>query len=242
MGLMRQLFPTYAEQVDLVAAYRYPADRPWVRANMVSSLDGAATVGGRSEGLGSPADKKVFTLLRGLCDVVLVGAGTARAEGYRAMRPDPAFADRRAASGQPPAPALALVSRRLELDPSSAMFTGGGQRTVVVTCASADRQAMARLADVADVVVAGEDTVDLPAAVRALVDRGTGRVLCEGGPGLLADVVAAGLLDELCLTVSPMLVGGDTTRITSGLSAGARPLRLASALGEDDVLLLRYRR
>lgn len=242
---MRQLHPAYREDLsedDLRELYAYPADRPLVRANMVSSLDGAATVGGLSEGLGSPADKRVFTLLRGLSDVVLVGAGTARAEGYRALRPDPTFAARRTASGQPPAPTLALVSGRLELDPSSAMFTGGGQRTVVVTCASANPRARARLADVADVVVAGEDTVDLPAAVRSLVDRGMGRVLCEGGPGLLADVVAAGLLDELCLTVSPMLVGGDTTRITSGLSAGARPLRLASALGEDDVLLLRYRR
>lgn len=242
---MRQLHPAYREDLsddDLRTLYAYPADRPWVRANMVSSLDGAATVDGRSEGLSSSPDKTVFALLRGLCDVVLVGAGTARAEGYRALRAKSEYAGARAALGQRPVPVLALVSGRLELDPSSALFTAEAERTVVITCAASDPAARERLAVVADVVVAGEDDVDLPFAVRALTDRGLSRVLCEGGPTLLAHLVAAGLLDELCLTVSPVLVGGDARRITSGPPAGPRPLQLASALGEQDVLLLRYRR
>jgi riboflavin biosynthesis pyrimidine reductase len=239
---MRLLLPTNREDVSeetLRELYAYPDGRPWLRANMVSSVDGAAAVAGRSEGLSSPADKRVFGLLRGLCDVVLIGAGTARAEGYRALRPKPAYAELRRSLGQRPAPALALVSGRLDLDPASELFAGT-ERTVVVTSAASDPAARDRLAEVADVVVAGEETVDLAAAVRALTDRGLPRVLCEGGPGLLADVAAAGVLDELCLTVTPLLAVGDARRITSGPDSDPRPLRLASVLAEDDVLLLRY--
>ncbi|HEX6920860.1 MAG TPA: dihydrofolate reductase family protein, partial [Actinomycetes bacterium] len=97
---MRRLHPTYDESVDLVEAYAYPTGRPWVRSNMVSSVDGSAVVDGRSGGLSSAADKQVFGVLRGLCDVVLVGAGTARKEGYRAPRPKPDYADLRASLGQ----------------------------------------------------------------------------------------------------------------------------------------------
>lgn len=239
---MRLLLPTYDEDLSdegLRELYAYPAGRPWLRANMVSSVDGAATVAGRSEGLSSPADKRVFGLLRGLCDVVLIGAGTARAEGYRALRPRSAYAGLRVSLGQRPAPALAVVSGRLDLDPASELFTGT-ERTVVVTSAASDPAARDRLSAVADVVVAGEQTVDLAAAVRALTDRGLSRALCEGGPGLLADVAAAGALDELCLTITPLLAVGDAPRITSGPDGDPRPLRLASALGDDDVLLLRY--
>jgi riboflavin biosynthesis pyrimidine reductase len=122
---MRQLHPTYVEKVDPIVAYRYPNDRPWLRANMVSSLDGSAVRDGRSEGLSSAADKEVFGVLRGLADVVLVGAGTARTEGYRALRPKEAYAGVRASLGQRPAPVLALVSGRLDLDPDSQLFHGG---------------------------------------------------------------------------------------------------------------------
>jgi riboflavin biosynthesis pyrimidine reductase len=240
---MRQLLPAYVEDVDLVEAYAYPPDRPWVRANMVSSLDGAAAVRGRSEALSTPADKLVFGLLRGLCDVVLVGAGTARAEGYRAPRAKPAYAQLRASHGQPPAPVLALVSRSLDLDPASQLFHGGDQRTVVVTCAASDERARARLADVADVVVAGGPSVDLRSAVGQLSARGLRRALCEGGPSLLADLVAAECLDELCLTLSPRFVGDAAPRITSGSAADDRATwHAASVLEEDDTLLLRYRR
>ena len=108
-----------------------------MRANMVTSLDGSAVRGGRSGGLSGEDDQQVFGVLRGLADVVLVGAGTARTEGYRALRPKPAYADLRASHGQRPAPVLALVSGRLDLDPASALFHGGGERTVVVTSAAA---------------------------------------------------------------------------------------------------------
>ena len=237
---MRRLHPTYDETVDLVEAYAYPTGRPWVRSNMVSSVDGSAVVDGRSGGLSSAADKQVFGVLRGLCDVVLVGAGTARKEGYRAPRPKPDYADLRASLDQRPAPVLALVSRRLDLDPASELFTGA-DRSLVVTSQSSDAAARERLAEVADVVVAGDESVDVGAALDALAERGLTRVLCEGGPHLLADVAAAGRLDELCLTLSPHLVGGDGPRILSGTVVGdAARLELAHLLEEDSTLLARY--
>ena len=235
---MRQLLPTYAADVDLHEAYRYPVDRPWLRANMVTSLDGSAVKDGRSGGLGGPADKEVFGVLRSLCDAVLVGAGTARAEGYRAPRAKEAHVERRRQSGQRPAPVLVLVTRGLDLDPTGALFTGT-ERTVVVTSGSTDTSARDRLAEVADLVVAGDDQVDIGAAFDVLRERGLRRVLCEGGPSLLGDLAAAGRLDELCVTISPQLVGGDGPRILHGpdLELGLRPTLL---LEQDGVLLARY--
>ena len=237
---MRQLLPTATDSVDLHEAYAYPVIRPWVRANMVASVDGSAVKDGRSGGLGGPADKQVFGVLRSLCDAVVVGAGTARAEGYRAPRAKEADAERRRQHGQLPAPVLVLVSRGLDLDPASALFTGA-ERTVVVTTGSADRTARDRLSEVADVVVAGDGDVDLAAALDALAARGLRRVLCEGGPSLLADVAAAGRLDELCVTVSPQLVGGDGPRILHGTALDV-VLRPALLLEHDGMLLARYDR
>jgi riboflavin biosynthesis pyrimidine reductase len=242
---MRRLLPppadgtaTELDDDDLRAAYGYPADRPWVRANMVASLDGSAVRDGRSGGLSGPADKRVFGVLRGFADVVLVGAGTARSEGYRAPRAKPSYADLRARLGQQPAPALALVSRSLDLDPGSDLFSGDA-RTVVVTTSGSDEALRGRLAAVADVVVAGESAVDVGSALDQLAGRGLRRVLCEGGPSLLADVAAAGRLDELCLSVSPQLVGGAGPRILRGgdLDLGFAPAHLLEA---DGVLFTRY--
>lgn len=240
---MRQLHPAYREDLsedDLWTLYAYPGDRPWVRANMVTSLDGAATADGRSAGLSSPADKVVFDVLRGLCDVVLVGAGTARTEGYRAPKAKPTYAGHRAGLGQRAAPVLALVSGRLDLDAASGLFTGA-ERTVVLTSASSDATARSRLAEVAEVVVAGEERVDISAAVDALVARGLPRVLCEGGPHLLADVAQADLLDELCLTTAPCLAGGRGPRVVEGLEIGeVARLDLSHLLEQDGTLLARY--
>lgn len=240
---MRQLLPTSVDQVDLQAAYAYPSvlDRPWVRANMVSSLDGAAAVDDRSGGLGGAGDKEVFGVLRGLADAVLVGAGTARIEGYRALRAKPASAQLRASLGQRPAPVLVLVSGRLDLDPDSPLFHGGVQPTIVVTHASSDPQRRERLADVADVIVAGADAVDIEALLDVLAARGISRVLCEGGPHLLADIAAAGQLDELCMTLTPRVVGGGATRIMKGAPLDL-PFELAHLLEDDGALFARYAR
>ena len=237
---MRRLLPSPAEGVDLSEVYAYPPGRPWVRANMVSSVDGSAVADGRSEALSGPGDKRVFGVLRGLCDVVLVGAGTARVEGYRGFRPKPSFAEHRTRHGQRPAAVLAMVSGRLDLDPASDLFTGA-ERSVVLTTAAADESARARLSEVADVIAVGEERVDISAAIDALVSLGLPRILCEGGPHLLADVARAGRLDELCLTTSPRLVGGEGPRIVDGLNLDeVAPLELAHLLEDDGSLFARY--
>jgi riboflavin biosynthesis pyrimidine reductase len=237
---MRSLLPEPADTVDLIQAYAHPGDTTWVRANMVASADGSAVADGRSEPLSGPSDKRVFGVLRGLCDVVLVGAGTARTEGYRALKARPTYAEHRTGLGQRPAPVLALVSGSLDLDPASELFTGA-ERTVVLTSARSDTSARSRLAEVADVIVTGAGHVDLSSGIDALVALGLPRVLCEGGPHLLADVVAAGRLDELCLTTAPRLVGGDGPRIMADLHLDAAvDLELAHLLEDDGNLFARY--
>jgi riboflavin biosynthesis pyrimidine reductase len=206
---------------------------------MVSSLDGSATAEGRSGGLSGEADRRVFRVLRGLCDVVLVGAATVRVEGYRPLRAYPSYADRRAALGQAPAPHLAVVTNRLDLDLDGPLFTAPDRRTVVVTCEAADTALLAVARERAEVLVAGSDAVDLGVAVRALHERGMTRVLTEGGPTVLAQVAAAGVLDELCLTVSPQLVGGAGPRVMHGPEM-ASTHALASLLEEDGYLFARY--
>lgn len=247
---MRQLLPPASgtdfreiEGVDLDTAYAYPPSRAWVRANVVASADGAATAQGRSDDLSGPADRRVLGLLRGLADVVLVGAGTARAESYRPLAIRPSYAGQRAAAGQLPAAALAVVSARLDLDPDGPLFaTSTAAPTLLITCASAPADRRGALADRgAEVIVAGDRRVDLPEALDVLAARGLGRILCEGGPSLISQIAAAGRLDELCLTISPQLLGGDAARILSGaaLTAPLR-LRLAGLLEEDGFLFTRY--
>ncbi len=193
---------------ELAEAYAYPElgpDDHWLRANMVSTLDGAAQHEGRSQPISNETDMRIFGTLRALADVVIAGAETVRQEGYRPARAREAFAARRAAAGQGPAPAIAVVTAGLDLDFSLPLFTSPLAPTLVVTGAGApaDRVAEAVRAG-AEVVVAGDGTgVDPARAVQELAARGLRRQLTEGGPRLLGQFVAAGVLDELCLTISP---------------------------------------
>ena len=208
-----------------------------LRAGFVLSVDGGAAVAGGSRGLQSPADQAVFAALRAVSDAVVVGAGTARLEGYRAVRVRPEGRQWRSTHGRAASPTLVLVSRSLELDPSDACFTGPA---VVVTCAAADPGRRAALEQVTDVVVAGQDDVDLPAAVRTLHDRGLRRLLCEGGPTLLSALLDAGLVDELCLTTSPVLLGTAPSLLVRALPAPL-DLRLVHLVdGGDGSLLTRW--
>jgi riboflavin biosynthesis pyrimidine reductase len=238
---------------DLDVAYAWPGGderQPWLRANMVSTADGAArSPDGLSAGISSDADRRVFGRLRGLADVVLAGAGTVRQENYRPAQVKPDFIDRRRAAGQAPVPAIAVLSRSLELDLTSALFTEATERTIVITTASSDADARARTAHVADVIVAGDRDVDVVAAVAALRERGLARIHAEGGPTLLGELAARGLLDELLLTVSPVLAGGayadghEIHRILAGsvLDDAPRPVRLHHVLEDDGTLFLSYR-
>lgn len=225
----------------LAAAYAYP-EGAWVRANMVATADGAAqSAEGRSGGISGEADKRLFSLLRALADCVLVGAGTVRREGYGPARPGPGWAEQRVAAGRAPAPTIAIVSGRLDLDPTSRVFIEAEPRTIVLTTTTAPADRRAALAQVADVIEAGEHRVDAAVAVRALHERGLDRLLCEGGPRLLAQVAAADVLDELCLTVSPLLNSGDAARVLNGpVLAPPKRLGLAQLLEEDGFLFCRY--
>jgi riboflavin-specific deaminase-like protein len=239
---VRLLFPSPGD-ADLAALYAYPPG-PWLRANMVASADGAGSLGGVTATLSSEADRRVFMLLRTLADVILVGAGTVRAEDYGPARPSTRWTGLR--DGRPPTPPIAVVSARLDLDPASRVFTEAppDARTIVITTAQAPRDVRAGLERHADVITAGEAAVDVKAAVRALADRGYQRMLTEGGPHLLGQLATAGLLDELCLTIAPLLAGPGAGRILSGgpSPAGAQAMTLAHVVEDGGFLLCRYTR
>ena len=240
---MRRLHPAVDDDVDVESSYddeRPPHDgRPYVLVNMVASADGAIAVEGRTKAMSSPADKLVFHLLRSLPDVILAGAQTVRAESYGPPTVSEERQARRVARGQAPQPSIAVVTRSMRLDLSSRLFTES--RPIVICPVDADLPD--GLPDVADVVQAGEGDVDLAAALRRLHERGASLVLCEGGPTLNGDLARHGLIDELCLTIAPMLVGGElgTGILGRGRLPGTVPLELAHVLEEDGDLLLRYR-
>jgi riboflavin biosynthesis pyrimidine reductase len=233
---------------DLVAAladiYAYPsgADQVWVRANFVASIDGAIAADGKSGGLSGPADRLVFTVLRSLADVVVAGASTVRTERYRQAQPGELW--QRLRTGRPPAPPIAVVTRRLELDLSDRLFGQGPDRarTIVLTTELAGEERIKEASRVADVVVAGAHTVTVQAMLDALTARGHHRILVEGGTMLLGQLVEEHMLDELCLTVSPVIEGGHGAgRLTSSNGpAGLTEMRLESVLEDDGFLLTRY--
>lgn len=255
---MQQIYPAAASLDDAALARLYACPGPpaapshWLRANMVSSLDGASVLDGRSGGLSGEADQAVFALLRALTDVILVGAGTARAEHYAPVKPD-AEGKRWswAREGRAPSPSIAVITRRLDLDLGSELLTGAPAhaRTIVITTELAPASRRAAAGRTADVIVAGDTTVDLPTAVAALGKLGHQHILTEGGPHLLSEIIGAGLLDELCLTASPLLAGPGAGRIVQAMgpagqpgATGPVPLTLAHVIADEGYLLCRYLR
>jgi len=224
-----------------------------VRVNFVASVDGAATATGLSRGLQTPGDNAVFAALRDLADVILVGAATAAAEGYRPSNPSAARRAIRERLGLAPAPAIAVMTSSLRLDLSAELFAAAAHAPTLVITGSA-----APIGSRNDIIdLAGTDTklqlveapsgpdggVDFAAAIAALRELGYQRILCEGGPRLFSAGVASGAVDELCLTVSPMLIGPAGPRIVTGEQwpAGFAPrLELTGLLAEDNALFCRY--
>ncbi len=243
MLTLNQLHPRTPEEVSAADVYAYPQDRRWLRANMVSSVDGAAVLEGRVGSLTGAADQQLLVLLRSLCDVLLVGAGTLRAEGYGPVRAQAALSDVRREAGQLPHPRLAVLSRSLDLDLSSTAFTKAAERPIVITTELADSARVREVEKVADVLLAGGAAVDLDVAVELLEQQGLRRMLSEGGPQALAALYAADLVDELCLAISPMVVAGQESRLTAGPSM-PEPLlvHLGTVLERDGFLFLRYLR
>ena len=263
-GSMRRLWPEQSGELsddDIVASLA--TDAPVLRVNFVSSVDGAVTHNGRSGGLSDDADKRHFELLRRVCDVVLVGAGTVRDEGYGAMRVSQESARWRLANGHTEHPVFAIVSGSLDLDPASDIFSDAPVRPILFT-SSLGGQRAGLFDAVADVVVATQRTADDagtadvsemegsaaddasttvhgPTIVTALRERGLTSILCEGGPHLFGTLLADHAVDELFLTVSPRLEAGDAKRITAGGLAEPARMTLVSILSSDSTLLLRYR-
>ncbi len=227
---------------ELIAAYEV-ADRavPHLRANFVSSLDGAVEIDGQSKALSSDSDSRVFSVIRRMADVVLVGAGTIRDEGYNPLKLSAKAREWRTAAGLAENPTLAIVSSRLELSPVNPVFRSA-VRPIVITHASSPEDRRAALAEVAEVLVLGEVTVDLQAVVDEFAARGMTQILSEGGPHLLGALTAADLVDELCLALAPLLAGPGASRIIAGApSTLTRQMKLESALSaEDDYLFFRY--
>lgn len=232
---MRSIHPESLDDVtadDLERWYAYPPDRTWVRANMVSTIDGAIRgADGLAKSITTRADQQVFNLARRACDVILVGAGTVRAEDYKPSRRT-----------------LALVSARLDVPLSLRMFadrTDENPRPLVLTTDEAAPRAPADLLAAADVVPCGSQVVDAGRAIDALVARGLTRILCEGGPTLLSALISDDLVDELLLTVSPMLVGATRWEHIVDIPGGPpgdRRFRPTQVLEEDGTVLMRLER
>jgi riboflavin biosynthesis pyrimidine reductase len=207
----------------------------WLRVNFAASLDGAAELDGFSAGLSGPEDKRVFGVLRMLCDALVVGAGTLRNEGYRALRVSPERREWRLAHGLAEYPTLVVVSRSLELDPAQLAFADAPVRPIVLTPTDKSHPIEA----VAEILPYEDD--DLADGIAKLRARGYDRILSEGGPMILGALTAANLVDELCLTVAPLLAGPGASRITAGPPI-PQPLAmtLRQVLSGDGQLMLRY--
>lgn len=206
---------------DLEALYAVPST-PWLRVNMVSTLDGAVTgESGRSGAISNDVDRRVFELLRELADVVVVGAGTARIEGYR------------------PAELPVVVVSRSGRVPEKLRSVEPG-RVILATCQHAPELDEARrLLPSGDVLLLGSHRVDLRALRTRLEERGFNHILCEGGPHLLRDLLDQGVVDELDATVVPRLVSGLHPRVTDGPPIDV-PLRLQTLLEDHGTLLGRW--
>lgn len=225
----------YAHRSPEAPASAQPAR--WVRANFVASLDGAISVEGRSGALGSVGDKTVFHRLRALADVVLVGAGTARAEDYGGAVIAEQDRAARTARGQAPVPPIAVVTGSGRIDADSRLFSGQTP-PLVITSAAAPAERITPLKKAgAEIVIAGETAVDPRAMIAALTGRGLPRVLCEGGPHLFGDLIDADLVDELCVTTSPHLVAGQGDRMAASSADALRRMRRAALLTDQDGFL-----
>ena len=244
---MEQLFPSPVEDVDPADLYasdlrQSDRDRPWVFANMISSLDGAIAVDGVSGGLGGPADKRVFSAIRSVADVIMVGAGTVIAENYRRPQTPPEVQEARLARGQTALPRIAIVSGSLSIPEDHRVFDPEAP-PMVITHAQSPTARREALGEVADVIVSRDDHVDLAEALRAIGALGAKVVLLEGGPSLNAAMVADDLLDEMSTSVAPLVVGGTGGRMMAKIHTPApRNMTLARVLHEDGYLFLRYLR
>ncbi|CAN5473351.1 bifunctional diaminohydroxyphosphoribosylaminopyrimidine deaminase/5-amino-6-(5-phosphoribosylamino)uracil reductase [soil metagenome] len=226
------------DESGLPALYLYPdgLEKCWLRANFIASLDGGTACDGTSGGLAGPGDRALFTVMRELADVIVVGAGTVRSENYGGAQLTVAQRQHRQARGQAEVPPIAIVTNTGHLDRDLKVFTHTEVQALVLTATTAVAGARALLGDTAEVIdCSGDDpnAVHAPALLTALSSRGLRRVLTEGGPRLLGSFIACDLLDELCLTTAPTVVGGDSGRIAAGGGSRQTPMKRVHLLADD---------
>lgn len=242
---MRRLLPDFApttveEQLDSYRPWEHPhEERPFVAMNFAATVDGRATITGVSGPIGSATDTAMLVGLRTRFDAVMIGAGTMRAERYGRPVAGQEKRERRERVGLPHDPLMVIVSGRLDLPWDAPLFSEDGGRVLVFTSSEAEPPEVATSLR----VVRHPGAVDLAAALRHLRrERGIRALLCEGGPRLHAELQAAGLVDDLFLTIAPKLVGGEAPRIVEGELPGIAPLELDWLLEEEGELFARYRR
>jgi riboflavin biosynthesis pyrimidine reductase len=234
------------DESRLADFYSYPDELQgcWVRGNMIASLDGGATANGKAGGLAGPGDRALFSLMRHAADVILVGAQTVRVENYSGAQVPVGARSARQRRGQSEVPPIAVVTRSGNLDPEARFFTRTEVPPLVMTCADAVDDTRRRLGSVAEVLNAsGPDSGEADSAtmLKILAERGLVRVLTEGGPLLLSLLIENDLLDELCLTVAPIMVGGLARRIATGPLDVHTTMRPAHLMSDDQgYLYTRY--
>jgi riboflavin-specific deaminase-like protein len=241
---VRRLLPdpgstSVGQQLDgLELATEAHDHRPYVITNFAITLDGRATIQGRSGAIGSDADTQMLVGLRTKVDAVMIGAGTLRTERYGRIVPDPEKRARRERHGLPHDPLAVVVSGRLDIPWDAPLFTEGGGRVLIFTVA--ETEAPESRTPVG--VVRHQGRVDLaPAQHHLRTEHGVRALLCEGGPRLHAQLIEAGLVDELFVTHAPKLAGGEGPGLVTGLPELERPLELAWLLEQDGELFARYR-
>ena len=232
LGSIREL-----DDGELPRLYDYPdRDGTWLRANFIASVDGGATADGKTGTMAGPGDRLIFNLLRELADVIVVGAGTVRIEGYSGAHMNAAQRHRRHARGQSEVPQLAIVTKSGRLERDMPVFTRTEVPPLVLTCTEAaeeTRRVLTGLCEVLDCSAGDPAKVDEAALLQALAARGTHRILTEGGPMLLGSFVQRNMLDELCLTIAPYVVGGLARRIATGPGQLLARMRCAHVLTDD---------
>jgi len=241
---MRRLLPTSGETTvdELLDGYRPfdspPAERPFVAANMITTLDGRASVSGRSKELGSELDSEFLVKLRRRFDAVMIGSGTMRAERYGRIVRDPEARARRERIGLPHDPLAVIVSGSMDLPFDAPLFTEGAGRVLIFTENPDPPPETATSLR----VVRPDGPIGIEWVLRHLrQERGIRAVLCEGGPSLLGQLEAADAVDDLFLTISPELVGGEpSARILEGELESPREKHLEELLEQDGELFARY--
>jgi riboflavin biosynthesis pyrimidine reductase len=222
---------------DLPVSYPWPDRARWLRAMMVTTLDGAlAGSDGRSRSISSGGDRQVFSAVRRFADVVLIGANTFRAERYRPMTAKADDASIRAGLGLAPAPVVAILSGSLDLPWEEPIFAESTIRPIVVTTEAADPERLSTAAGHADLLVLPGSDLDLPAMIDRLEQRGLRRILCEGGARLLSTIAQLDLLDEVDLSIAPLMACGGQV-VTGSPVALPRRFELAQVVADTDGFL-----